>query len=355
MKKFNGLTLAVLVLFLSVLVACSNDETNEPDSVNDGNNAAEMVNEGDQGALNEAIPAGTDINIAIGAGSGGMSFASLMYENYQGRTQNNYNLAIADSQEVITAGLLSGDLDIGAIPINVAATLYNASEGEIRVISLNAMGVNFVLDRTGEVETIEDLRDRTIYSAGQGGTQQHTIEFILRENGLEPGVDVEIVWTANHAETANRVLAGELDLVVLTNPFVTAVMQETDEMVMALDFTKEWEAVTNGAPLPSSSTVVRTAFLEEHPEAVRIFLQEQAAGVDFVNHHHVEVAQLMEMFGITTADVAIDSLPLTRIVAISGADLQPAVEGFLRIMYDANPDSVGGRIPDDSFFFVFDQ
>ncbi|MCL2201532.1 MAG: ABC transporter substrate-binding protein [Oscillospiraceae bacterium] len=293
----------------------------------------------------------TQINIAVGEGTGGMAFAGLMYDNYRGLIQNDYNFTVTSGQ-VIQAGLLSGELDMGAMAINIAATMYNATGGEIRVIALNAEAANFILDRSNEIQSIEDLRGRTIHSGGQGSTQEFSFAHILRLNGLDPETDVEMVWGSNHAHVANLLLAGEVDLVLLPQPFVTSVMQEDTSVQIVLDLREEWEKVMDGAPLPSSSTVVRTAFLEEHPEAVEIFLAEQAAGVDFVVNNHERAAQLMEKFEITQAGIAIGSLPNQRIRSISGADLRAATLDFLEVMYEANPDSVGGRIPDDEFWFI---
>jgi len=293
----------------------------------------------------------TQINIAIGEGSGGMSFAGLMYDNYNGLTQNNYNFTITSGQ-VIQAGLLSGEFDIGAMAINIAATMYNATGGEIRVISLNAHSANFILDRSMEIRSIEDLRGRVIHSAGQGSTQEFSFAHILRLNGIDPDTDVEMVWGSSHAHVANLLLAGEVDLVLLPQPFVTSVMMEDDSIYMALDLTDEWEAVMDGAPLPSSATVVRTEFLQGNREAVEIFLREQEYGVNFVVNNHAHAAELMEKFDITQADIAVNTLPNQRIVAINGAALRDATIDFLRVMYENNPDSVGGSVPDDDFWFV---
>jgi len=326
-----------------LLGACAS----EPNEVEETHEAVEAVETVEQP---EVPVERTAINIAIGEGSGGMSFAGLMYENYQGLTQNDYNFTVASGQE-IQAGLLSGEFDMAALAINVAATMYNATGGEIRVISLNAHSANFILDRNSTIESIEDLKGRTIHSAGQGSTQEFSFAHILALNGLDIDTDVEMVWGSNHAQVANLLLAEEVDLVLLPQPFVTSVMQEDESIDMVLDLTEEWEAVMDGAPLPSSSTVVRTEFLEANPEAVAIFLQEQAAGVDFVVNNHGRASELMEQFGVTQASIAIDALPNQRIVAINGAALRPAAEPFLEVMYGANPDSVGGQLPDDAFWF----
>jgi NitT/TauT family transport system substrate-binding protein len=336
MKKFLICSIAFTTIFI---VGCSNTQVQQTGTVSN------------QYTQQEEGTTRTPINIAVGEGSGGMSFAGLMYDNYNGLTQNDYNFTVTSGQ-VIQAGLLSGEFDMGTVALNTAATMYNATDGEIRVISLNAHSANFILDRNQEIQSIEDLRGKTIHSAGQGSTQEFSFAHILNLNGLDINTDVEMVWASNHAQVASLLLAEEVDLVLLPQPFVTSVMQEDESIQIVLDLTEEWENVMDGAPLPSSSTAVRTEFLEQNEEAVKIFLREQEEGVYFVVNNHESASQIMEKFGITEASIAIDSLPNQRLVAINGDELQPASEGFLRVMYESNPDSVGGSMPDDSFWFV---
>ncbi|MCL2588055.1 MAG: ABC transporter substrate-binding protein [Oscillospiraceae bacterium] len=343
-----AICLFAITLFFALLAGCSSPAPADPTPTpqEEPPCAVDALIEREEAAVPRA-----EINIAIGEGSGGMSFAGLMYDNYNGLTQNDYKFTVTSGQ-AIQAGLLSGEFDMGAMAINIAATMYNASGGEIRVISLNAHSANFILDRSNEIQSIEDLRGRTIHSGGQGSTQEFSFAHILRLNGLDPDTDVEMVWGSNHAHVASLLLAEEVDLVLLPQPFVTSVMQEDERIQIVLDLTEEWEAVMDGVPLPSSATVVRTAFLEENPEAVEIFLREQAAGVEFVVNNHARAAELMEQFEITQASIAIDTLPTQRIVAINGAALKAATIDFLRVMYEHNPDSVGGSIPDDAFWFI---
>lgn len=295
----------------------------------------------------------TYINIAIEEGSFGMPFVGLMYDNYQGLTENDYYFTVTNEQ-VIQEGLLSSKFDIGTVDINIAASLFNTTGGEIKLISLNSYSDNFILSRSQEIQNIQDLRGKTIHSAGRGRSQGYSFVHILRENGIDPYADLEIVWYYNHDHVANRFLSREIDIVLLPKLFVTDVMQKDESIFIALDLTIEWENVMNSTPFPSGSTVVRSEFLENNPGAVISFLREQETSVEFVVNDHQKASGLMEKFSITRAIIAIDTLPYKRIVAINGTDLRLSTQNFLEVMYYSNAESLGGSLPDQSFWFDID-
>jgi len=281
-----------------------------------------------------------------------MGMAALMDWAEQDITENDYTFTLGGTPEEMTAGIINGSLDIAAVPTNVASVLYNVTEGEVQVITICALGVFYILDTTGEIQTVEDLRGRTVHTAGQGATPEFALAYILRGNGLEPGVDVDIVFNTENAELASLMIAGEVEIGLLPQPFATTVTNQDESITIALDLTKEWGAISPDSAMAASSIIVRTAFLEENQDAVLIFMKEFAQSVTFVNYSVEEAAELMERFDIIPAAVARRAIPMSNLVHISGAEMIPLIRGFLAVLYEANPQSVGGMMPDEAFFFL---
>jgi len=281
-----------------------------------------------------------------------MGMAALMDWAEAGITENDYAFTLGGTPEEMTAGILSSSLDIAAVPTNVASVLYNVTEGEVQVITICALGVFYILDTTGEIQTVEDLRGRTIHTAGQGATPEFALAYILRGNGLEPGVDVNIVFNTENAELASLMIAGEVEIGLLPQPFATTVTNQDESITIALDLTEEWSAISPDSAMAASSIIVRTAFLEENREAVLTFIEEFARSVQFVNANVEEAAELMERFDIVPAAVARRAIPMSNLVQIGGAEMIPLIDGFLAVLYEANPQSVGGSMPDEAFFFL---
>jgi len=281
-----------------------------------------------------------------------MGMAALMDWAEEGSTENDYTFDLGGTPEDMTAGILSSSLDIAALPTNVASVLYNVTEGEVQVITICALGVFYILDATGEIQAVEDLRGRTIHTAGQGATPEFALAYILRGNGMEPGVDVDIVFNTENAELASLMIAGEVEIGLLPQPFATTVTNQDENIQIALDLTEEWRAISPDSAMAASSIIVRTAFLEENQDAVLTFIEEFARSVEFVNSNVEEAAELMERFDIIPAAVARRAIPMSNLVQIGGAEMVPLIQGFLTVLYEANPQSVGGQMPDEAFFFL---
>lgn len=294
----------------------------------------------------------TQINVGTLRGVLGMGMAALMQWAEDGETENEYTFTLGGTPEEMTAGIISGNLDIAAVPTNVASVLYNVTEGEVQVLAIGGFGAFYILDTTGEIETVEDLRGRTIHSAAQGATPEFALAYILRGNDIDPETDVDIVFHTENAELATLMVAGEVEIALLPQPFVTTVTNQSEAVSIALDLTEEWSAISPGSAMATSSIVVRTEFLEAHRDAVLTFIAESARSIAFANDNIDEAAELMEHFDIIPAAVARRAIPMSNLVHISGAEMIPLINGFLTVLYEANPQSVGGAMPDDAFFFL---
>ena len=300
------------------------------------------------------------VNIGALRGPTGMGLAPLMewaedpsHSLWVGfETENIYNFVLGGSPDEMTVGLINGTLDIAMIPTNVASILYNRNGIDVNLIALKTLGVLFILDNTGEIETVEDLRGRTVNLAGQGSIPQFALEHILRENYLMPGLDVELAFRAEHTEVAALMVAGDIDIALLPQPFVTTVTLQNQAVQIALDLTKEWEAVSPGSTMVMTAVVVRTEFLEAHPEAVARFLADQEASINFANNNIDDAAEIIGRLEIVPTHVARIAIPHTNLVHIVGEEMRVLAQSFLSVMYDANPVSVGGNLPSEAFYVI---
>ncbi|MCL2031271.1 MAG: ABC transporter substrate-binding protein [Oscillospiraceae bacterium] len=263
-----------------------------------------------------------------------------------------FAFSIHGSADEIVAGLQGGTLDIAAVPCNLAAVLYNRMEGGVRVIAVNTRGVLYVLDTTGSVHTVEDLRGRTVYSTGMGTTPEFALNYILRQNGLEPGRDVQIEYKAEATELGTLMASGIAELCVLPEPYVTTVLSRNESARAALSLSAEWDAVQAEFGMLTGSVVARTAFLEEHPDVVTAFLTDYRASVDFINAHIEEGARLSEVYEIAPAAIARDAIPRCNIIFLDGAEMERNLRGYLGVLFEADPKSVGGSLPDAAFYYI---
>ena len=292
--------------------------------------------------------------ISVGTlnGNTGVAAAWLMEQARLGETEDNYDFEVFTAPDQVTAALLSDQVQIAALPTNVAATLYNRSEGMIQLAAISAYGVLHILENGDDIHAISDLAGRTIHTTGQGAGPEFILNHILSQNGLTPGVDVFVEFHPNEA-LATLMAAGQIDLAMMPEPMVTSVLAQNEEVRHALDMTAEWNAVGDGSNLVMSILVVRTDFAEAHPEAVARFLALYRQSIEETVANPAAVAELIAQFEIIpNAAIAERAIPGCNLTFIAGADMEPAIRGFLEVLYAANPESIGGAIPDADFYFI---
>lgn len=265
---------------------------------------------------------------------------------------NSYTLA--GSADELTPKLIKGELDIACVPANLAAVLYNKTEGQIVTLAVNTLGVLYIVENGGEaVQSMADLKGKTLVAAGKGSTPEFGLRYLLEQSGLDPDKDVTVDWKSEHAECVAALAAGTADLALLPQPFVTVAQGKLGNgLRVALDLTAEWDALDNGSAMITGVAVARRDFVEQNPELVDMFLKEYAVSVDWVNENTAEAAELVAANGIIeSAAIAEKALPHCNIVCLTGQEMFEKLSGYLQVLAAAAPESVGGALPRDGFFY----
>ena len=294
---------------------------------------------------------GDTVRFAVLNGPTGVGAAKLMFDNDTGTTANTYEVEVFTANDQVAAGLTNGEIDIAAVASNVAANLYNKTDGGVRLLAVSGLGVLYILENGESVQSMADLAGRTLYATGQGANPEYVLSYLLTENGVDPA-DVDIQWMTGDEITA-LMASGEAELCMLPVPAATAVQMKNADVREALDLSAEWDSLQNGSRLTMTTIVARTEFVEENPQAVENFLADYAASVDYVNGNPAEAAELVAGYGITAnAQIAQAAIPKCALVCITGAsEMRGAIQGYYEVLYQANPDAIGGGIPDDAFYY----
>ena len=297
-----------------------------------------------------AAQAESPVRVAALKGPTAMGLVGLM------RDGEDYAFTLAASADEITPKLIQGELDIAAVPANLAAVLYNSTSGGVRVLAVNTLGVLYSVERGERIQSEEDLRGRTIYTAGKGSTHEYALNYILRGSGLDPVQDVTIEFKSEHAECVAALLNDPEAAAMLPQPFATVAQAKAEDMRIALDLTAEWDRLQADSESPSSMItgvmIARTAFIEAQPEAVAAFLEAYEASVRFTLENTAEAAALIGEYDIFDAAVAEKALPYCNITFIAGEEMRERLGGYLGELFAQDPASVGGALPDEAFYFI---
>ena len=268
----------------------------------------------------------------------------------------DYAFTISGAVDEISPMLLKGTVDIAAIPANLGANLYQKTQGGVTVLAVNTLGVLYIAENGDTVHTLEDLRGRTLFASGKGATPEYALNYILKANGLDPETDVDIQFMSEHSECLAALLQTENAVALLPQPFLTTAMSKAPGVRMALDLNEEWAALQAGEENPSALLtgvcVVRTAYLQEHPQKVQEFLTRYALSAVYTQENPEAAAALIGRYGIVTEEVALQALPYCGIVCLTGEEMRSALEGYLQVLFDQNPAAIGGAMPGEDFWYV---
>lgn len=346
-RKLLALTLALLTL-TGALAGCG-QKTAETSPVPE-TAAPETSAPVETTAQTTQEAAGT-VRFAVLNGPTGVGAAKLMADSEAGATSNTYEVEVFTANDQVAAGLTNGEIDIAAVASNVAANLYNKTDGGIQMLAVSGLGVLYILENGESVHTMADLAGRTLYATGQGANPEYVLNYLLTENGVDPA-DVDIQWVTAD-EITTLMVSGGAELCMLPVPAATAVQLKNADVREALDLSAEWDNLQNGSHLTMTTIVARTDFIQENPQAVENFLADYQASVDYVNGDPAAAAELVAGYGITAnAQIAEAAIPKCALVFITGpSSMRSAIQGYYEVLYQANPDSIGGGIPDDAFYY----
>lgn len=298
----------------------------------------------------------TEVRVMALKGPTGMGLSKLMADNDAGLTgSNHYDFVLAGAVDEVTAAIVKGDVDLAAVPANLASVLYNKTQGRIQVVAINTLGVIYIVEKGDSVHSIADLRGKTIFASGKGATPEYGLNYILMANGIDPVRDVDIQFKSEHAECVAAISAAPNGIAMLPEPFVTTSQMKNPDIHVVIDMTEEWEKLQAGSAEPSAMItgviVGMRAFLEENPEAAGLFMDQYKASVDFVNGNVREAARIIGEKSIVPEAVAAKAIPNSNIVFIEGSEMRSKLNGYLGELFKQNPASVGGKLPDDAFYF----
>ena len=322
MKKILTLGL-ILAMALTMFTACSSEEV--PSTVSQ------------------------TVNIAALNGPTGMAMVDLM------DMEDKYAITTYQAPTDITAKIINGEVDVAAVPSNLAAVLYNKTEGDIVAVSPIALGMLQILGNNADVQEVSDLAGKTIIASGQGGTPEYVLQKVLQDNGLTIYEDVNVQWVANHSEVNTQLLSQEGTIAMIPEPFVSTALAQGQEGVTKLfDLNELWEEAT-GQQLPMGVLVATRSFAEDRSDDLKVLLSDLQASVDSVNDSPAEAAKAIVEHGfIGDEAIAEAAIPNCHIVLYTGDNAAEGIEmlkTFNQTLYDMDPASVGGALPDENLYY----
>lgn len=335
MKKLLAFLLTLTLVF--ALVGCSDTDTTSTPNVSTDSEAYTAV----------------DMSVAYMTGPTGIGMAKLNADSDAKLTANNYTFTVAAAAPDITGKFLNGEINIASVPTNVAANLYNKSNGKVRMLAVNTNGVLSILEKGNTIKSVADLKGKTIYSTGKGQNPEYILNYILNKNGINPATDVTINFVSSDDLKA-KLISGEAEIAMAPEPLATAVMVQNKQLNRVLSINDEWSKVSD-TELMMGCVIALDSYVEANPKAVEKFLEEYEASIKFATTNIDETATYCEKYGIAPkAAIAKKSIPICNLCYVTGTDMKTNVNGYYSVLFDADPTSIGGKLPADDLYYKAD-
>ncbi len=293
------------------------------------------------------------VRIMVLNGPTGFGMAGLMHSSAAGTAKQAYEFSVETDASNIAAALISGSVDIAALPTNAASVVYNKTGGAVQALALNTRGVLYLLsDGNRKIVDFSSLAGETVYAPAQNPS--FILEVLCRAYGLVPGEDVTIDSSiAQPADLRTALASGQIHLAVLPEPMVTTALAENENLRVEMDLTEQWDQVQPEGSLVQGCVAVRKEFAEKHPGQVQTFLEEYQASVALCTDDAATAAGYIAEAGILPkAELAQAAMPGCNLCFVTGADMKTQLSKFLELLSQVNAQSIGGQLPGDDFYYL---
>ena len=349
MKKHTVLALAA-TLCLSLFSGCSNGSNSQSSAATSAASSA-ATSAASSAAASSAAAGSSAIRIAGLKGPTSMGIVKLMNDNEEGKSKNKYEFTMAGAADEITPKLIKGELDMAAVPANLASVLYSKTEGKVEVLAVNTLGVTYIVENGTSINSVADLKGKTVYGTGKGSIPEYALRFVLKKNGIDPDKDLKLEWKSEPTEIVALMKQQKDVVAMLPQPYVTVAAGSVDNFREALSVTEEWSKQDKESKFITGVLVARKDFVEKNKDAVKAFMEEYEASIKYANDDVDSAAKLCEKYDIVKEAVAKKALPKCNITFIAGDEMKTALSGFYKALFDLAPESVGGALPNEDIYY----
>ncbi len=315
------------------------------------------------------------VTVAYLSGSTGIGMAKMIDDD---KEVGKYNFvsdyaAATNLRDALLAP--NSKIDIATLPTNVAAQVYNKTNGKYRVVALNTLGVLYIATNGVNIDSLQDLVGKTVYVPEIAPAE--ILRHVLEVNGIpvyeasetanaSTGVVFDRSLTLDSLPTAlaSRMKTDDgkyVEIGLLPEPKLTVAENQAKQkgtpLTVALDLTQEWNKKID-TPLVQGCIVASADFIDNHKRLLKEFLDIYEKSIDYMdNSDNIDSAAdiVTSLKILPQKPVALKAIPRCNIAYIDGAEMKETLAAYLEALSANNLNLVGGKLPDDAFYCTFDN
>lgn len=252
--------------------------------------------------------------------------------------------------------------DFIAMPSNVAANLYNRGV-ELQLMNISIWGILWMVSRDDNMKTLADFKGKEIAMPFRADMPDILFEQIALAEGLDPKKDFNLRYTPNPLEAMQLLILRRVDHALLAEPAISMALRKTQsfpvsviapDLFRSVDIQKEWGRVFNReARIPQAGMTAMKSVLD-NPVVLQRFQEEYAKSAKWVLENPKETGEMVaKHIEMLTPEAVADSLKWTLIDVKSAQESREELEFFYKKLLSHTPALVGGKLPDDNFYFPY--
>lgn len=281
--------------------------------------------------------------------------AAYLLENIVSIEGENLEYETISNATSLAGKILNDEIDIGFLPPNLAAILYNKKQDSILCTAITGTGNLSLISKNSSVKTFDDLKGKTVYVAGAGATPEYIMRYLLKKNGIaaDSKNGITLDFSIQTQQLAAMLISGKIEYAVVPEPFATVAVMKDSSICKVLDLQKEYEKFEGkGQTYPLTVMVVSRKFAESKTAAMNMFFKMYEESLNWTFENGLEAGILCQDLGLgLQAPVVSNSIPYANYVFVPAREGKKQLEKILKIFLDCDEMSVGGRLPDKNFYY----
>jgi NitT/TauT family transport system substrate-binding protein len=274
-----------------------------------------------------------------------------MIDSLANAESKDFKVVILNEPIQVRKMMIDGTADFAILPTTMAAILYNKGL-EYRLIAIPVWGTLYLFGSDSTIRSWSDLKGKKVNVMAKGMTPDVLFRYLLEKNGVDPDKDLTLDYSfPTHIDLANAVAAGQAKIGVISEPLVSLVMQRNKEVRPIFDLNTEWEKILN-TPIAQTALIAKKSLIEKNPQLVEQFIASYQKSTQWVNSNPDSAAALIVKYGVLpNVEVARNAIPRSNLKFVRAKSEMAQVGEYLSIFYQMNPEIIGGKVPDESFYY----
>jgi NitT/TauT family transport system substrate-binding protein len=282
--------------------------------------------------------------------------AYIAVNNKLADVAHNTEVVIWENPDQLKAFVAGGQGDFVSMPSNNAAIFYNKGL-ELQLLDVSVWNITYLISRDPTASSFADIKGEPLVVPFQGSVPDLMFQYVAKAEGLDPQEDFKLRYAADPTQAAQLLLTGQADNAVLSEALATAVVAQTAQtdspLHRALAFDEAWMEASGGVDSPIAGTVATSAVLDRLA-VVAAFEREYQAAVQWMLDNPEEAGKLVET---QLPDLGLKAAVLTASLQnitwrfTPAVDARTSLEAFYQDLSELSPEVIGGKLPDDGFYF----